>query len=315
MNSNLKVGVIGAGALGSLIGGLLAEAGANVMLVNPRRREHMEAIQNKGLMISTQKGNRTIQCHATSDLQTVKTVDLFVLCVKAPQTEEAVRSSTHMLGDHTVALSLQNGIGCEEMMSRIIGEKRLIGAMTMQGGEYISPGKIRHANDLPTYIGELNCSSTPRINDIGKIFEKAGIKTIVTQNIRRYIWRKVLYCLAFDPISAICQFNRGELFDVESIRNLIPKIIQEGVQVGRAEGILLEEKDVTWAMEMAQKAGGGQRLDLPLGGVQIDLLRERKTDMVFKTGAIVEFGKKHGIPTPINSTLWAIINALERNFI
>ena len=313
MNSKVRVGVVGAGGLGTLIGGLLAEAGANVTLVNPRRREHMETVKDNGLIIESKTGERTVPCEATIDFDAVGNVDLFILCVKAPQTEEAMRSSASMIGDNTIALSLQNGIGCEEIMGAAIGSEKVIGAMTMQGGMYVSPGRIRHINDLPTYLGELDGPPTARVREIGDIFNNSGIETIVTKDVRRYIWRKVLYCLVFDPISAICRFRVGEIFDVGAIQKLIPEVIEEGVQVGNTEGIPLGPEDVEWALEMARKAGGTTRSDQPMGGVQIDLLRQRKTDAAFKTGAIVDLGEKHSIPTPINKTLWAIIQALERD--
>ena len=313
MNSKLRVSVVGAGGLGTLIGGLLAEGGASVALVNPRRREHMEAINDNGLIIESEAGERMVPCEATIDFEAVGKVDLFILCVKAPQTEEAMGSSASMIGDKTIALSLQNGIGCEEIMAAAIGAEKVIGAMTMQGGVYVSPGRIRHINVLPTYLGELDGAPTARVREIGDIFNNSGIETIVTEDVRRHIWTKVLYCLVFDPISAICRFKVGEIFDVEAIRELMPEVIEEGVQVGNAQGIPLGAEDVEWALEMARKAGGTTRSDQPMGGVQIDLLRQRKSDAAFKTGAIVDLGERHGIPTPINKTLWAMIQALERD--
>ena len=90
-------------------------------------------------------------------------------------------SSASMIGDNTIALSLQNGIGCEEIMGAAIGSEKVIGAMTMQGGVYVSPGRIRHINNLPTYLGELDGSPTARVREIGDIFSYSGIETIVTE--------------------------------------------------------------------------------------------------------------------------------------
>lgn len=316
MDSTLKVSVVGAGALGSLIGGLLAEAGASVVLVNPRRKEHIDAINEKGLTIITSHGEeRTIKCQATTAFDKVGTVDLLILGAKAPQTEVAMKSSLPMIAKETIAISLQNGIGCEEIMGEVIGAEKVIGALTMQGGEYHGPGRIYHNDNLPTYIGELDQQETERAKKLADIFNAAGIETILCPDIRQYIWSKVLFCLALDPMSAICRFKVGELFDVELVKEVIFEAVQEGVEVARAEGILIDAEAIAWVKEQLAEAGTVTRSDSPLSGVQVDILRQRKTDIDFKNGAIVRFGKKHGIPTPVNKTLWAAIKGLERNFI
>lgn len=314
MASTLKVSVVGAGALGSLIGGLLAEAGASVALVNPRRKEHIDAINDKGLTITDHSGERTIKCQATTDFDKVGVVDLLILCAKAPQTEAAMKSSLPMIAEKTIVISLQNGIGCEEVMGEIIGAEKVIGALTMQGGEYHGPGKIYHVDDLPTYMGELDQQETERVKKLADIFNSAGMETIVCPDIRQYIWSKVLFCLALDPMSAICRFKIGELFDVELVKEVLFEAVQEGVEVALAEGIQIDAEAIAWVKEQVIEAGATARSDSPLSGVQVDILRQRKTDVDFKTGAIVRFGKKHGIPTPINKTLWAAIKGLERNF-
>lgn len=314
MSSPWKISVVGAGGLGSLIGGLLAEGGQEVMLVNPRRKEHIDAIQQKGLTIVDEAGERTALCGATTNFDEVGVVDLLILTVKAHQTEQAMKSSLPMIGEDTVALSLQNGIGCEETMGEVIGRERVMGGVTMQGGEYLAPGRVRHVNNLPTEIGELDGRITERIQGIANLFNESGIDTTVSRDVRRAIWRKTLFCVGDNAIATICRFKVGELFDVDVVKEVIFEAIEEAAKVGRAEGISLNSEDISWAKDMVARVDASKRSDSPVSGVQIDILRGRKTDIDFKNGAIVRFGKKNGIPTPINKTLWATIKGLEKNF-
>ena len=314
MANVLKIAVVGAGGLGSMYGGLLVESGQNVVLINPRRKEHVDIINSRGLTIVDDGIERIVKCNAAIDSSNVGIVDLLILAAKAQHTEVAMKNSLPMIGDDTVALSIQNGIGCEELMGEIIGPEKVIGGATMQGGYYLGPGKIAHiAKLLPTYIGELNGKITERVNKIAEIFDKAGLKTTVSDNINKIIWRKAILCVGGVAVNALCQFNYGELFDIDVVKEICYEAIDEAVTVAYAEGIYMDPEDIAWSKDMVEKAFVKERYDAPAGGVHIDILRGRKTDIDFKNGAIVRLAKKHSIPTPINKTLWALIKGLERN--
>lgn len=313
MESLLKVGLVGAGGLGSLFGGLLAAAGENVVLVNPRRKDHIAAINAEGLSLIDGAGKRIIRCKATTDPEKAGVVDLLILTTKAQHTEKAMKRSLPMIGKDTTAISLQNGIGCAELMGEIIGAERVVGGATMQGGNYLGPGKVAHVNNLPTEIGEFDGKNTERIERIAEIFNRGGIETVVSDDIRRVIWRKALYCVGGDAIGAICRFNVGELFDVAAVKEIINEAIEEAAKVALAEEIQINPRDITWAKDMLNKVFATRRSESPAGGIQTDIIRGKKTDVDFKNGAIVRLGRKNRIPTPVNKTLWAAVKGLERN--
>ena len=149
-----KIAVVGAGAMGCLFGGLLAEGGLDVTLVDVLQ-EHVDRINRDGLRIVGYGGDRSIPVRATTEPSGLPAVDvLFVQC-KAPYTKEAVRRVLHLLRDDSVAISFQNGLGNEENIGEVVGMGRVLGGVTAQGAAVEGPGAVRNFGNLPTHIGEM----------------------------------------------------------------------------------------------------------------------------------------------------------------
>ena len=149
-----KIAVVGAGAMGCLFGGLLAEGGLDVTLVDVLQ-EHVDRINRDGLRIVGYGGDRSIPVRATTEPSGLPAVDvLFVQC-KAPYTKEAVRRVLHLLRDDSVAISFQNGLGNEENIGEVVGMERVLGGVTAQGAAVEGPGAVRNFGNLPTHIGEM----------------------------------------------------------------------------------------------------------------------------------------------------------------
>lgn len=152
---DMRVAVVGAGAMGCLYGGHLAEAGVDVTLVDIWR-EHVDAINAKGLHITGVSGNRAVHVPATTDPETVGEVDLMLLFVKSYDTAQAVRDSSPLIGGDTCVLTLQNGLGNLEAITEAVGAGRVLGGTTSHGSTLVGPGEMRHAGVGPTVIGALD---------------------------------------------------------------------------------------------------------------------------------------------------------------
>ena len=151
------VAVLGAGAMGSLFGGLLAEGGLEVTLVDPWK-EHIDSIRQNGLQIVGLGGDRFIPIGATTDAAEVESADLVFVQCKANFNAVAAKSMQHLFTDasSTVAISFQNGLGNEEELANYFGEGRVLGGLTAQGANVEGPGVIRNHAELPSYIGEMS---------------------------------------------------------------------------------------------------------------------------------------------------------------
>src|SRR5262249_50644013 len=152
---NPKVVVVGAGAMGGLFGGLLAEGGLDVTLVDAWP-EHIAAIRQNGLRIVGVGGDRAIPVKATTDAADVKAADVVLFQCKAFANEVAAQTVKHLFDGATVAITFQNGLGNEQTLGRVLGEKNVIAGLTAQAGLAEGPGVVRNFGDLPTYIGELS---------------------------------------------------------------------------------------------------------------------------------------------------------------
>ena len=193
--------VVGAGAMGSLFGGLLAQHGLDVTLVDVWK-QHVDAINSNGLRIVGHGGERTVRLKATSDAQSLREADVVLFQCKAFANETAARSVRHLFDGPTVAISFQNGLGNEETLGRIIGEPHMLAGLTAQGAIIESAGVVRNFGDLPTYIGELTGGNSERVRAIADAFTRHGLPTHASDDIKKLKWQKLLGNAALGAVSA-----------------------------------------------------------------------------------------------------------------
>jgi 2-dehydropantoate 2-reductase len=305
-----RIAVVGAGAMGSLFGGILAEGGLEVHLID-LWREHIETIRKRGLKITGEGGERIVKLGATVEAEEVGIVEVVLVQTKARHTAEAIRNARCLFGEGTVAISFQNGLGNEEVIAEIVGKENVLGGETAQGSGMVEPGVIRNAGTLPSHIGELPGGISDRVRTIAEVFTAAGLETIASEQIMKDIWKKLLANIAINAISALCNFRVGEIFDTPETEETILEALDEAARVAQAEGVDVnvdETKEVLY--RITGKGGTGSNRS----GMLVDVLNKRKTEIDFINGAIVRLGKKHGISTPVNKTLTAAVKGLERNF-
>lgn len=301
----MKIAVMGAGAMGSLFGGLLADAGEDVTLIDIWK-EHVDAINARGLRVTGISGDRTIEVNSTTDPGKVGPVDLVIIFVKSYDTAEAARDAMPMASDETVFLSLQNGLGNIDNIAEAAGKHRIIRGVTAQGSTMRGPGEIYHAGQGPTVIGELDETSTERVKRIAKAFNHAGIHTEISSNITGALWSKVLVNVGINPLTALTGLRNGELLDHPEIRQVMKRAVEEATMVAQSLGIEMEfDNPVEKVHEVAEATAANRSSMLQ------DVERGRKTEIDALNGAIVELGRRIGVDTPVNDTLVAAVKGLE----
>ena len=144
INKDLKVAVLGAGAMGCLFGGLLSEKGLNVILIDVWK-EHVDVINKDGLKMDGHGGDRIIKVKATLDPSSLDKVDAVIVMCKATALEPALNSVKNIIGDKTVFMSFQNGIGHEAIIQSIVGDEKVIGGTTTQASNILGPGHIMNS--------------------------------------------------------------------------------------------------------------------------------------------------------------------------
>ena len=183
INKDLKVGVLGAGAMGCLFGGLLAEKGLNVTLIDVWK-EHVDTINKNGLKMDGHGGDRFIKVKATSDPSSVGVVDAVIVMCKATSLEPALKSVKNIIGEKTAFMSFQNGFGHEAFMQEIVGTEKVLGGTTTQASNILGPGHIMNHASLPAWIGEYEGGMSDRVKDIADTFTAYGLETIAADDVK-----------------------------------------------------------------------------------------------------------------------------------
>lgn len=304
----MKVCILGAGALGCAIGGALAEAGSDVWLIN-RSKAHVDAINDHGLRVRDGQAERRIAVRAATDGHGVGPADLMVVLVKSFDTASAIRAAAPMIGTDTVVMSLQNGLGHEEILADAVGRSRVMAGKTYVGGVMLGPGHIiSGTRGKQTIIGELDGRASARAEAIATEFNRGGLATEVSANIMGTMWDKLLVNVSTGALAGITRLTYGPLYEVPEIEAIAVAAVAEAMTVARAKGIELSIREPRDAWVMAS---AGLPPDFKTSMLQ-SLEKGSKTEIDFINGAVVREGERVGIPTPVNRALVACIKGIER---
>lgn len=303
----MKIAILGAGAMGSLYGAMLKEAGEDVWLLN-RREEHIDAIREKGLRISSRSGERTVFINATTDVKEIGKAELVIVFVKSYDTREAMSGALSLLGDETMVLTLQNGLGNVEQLTEIVGERRVLAGTTGFGSTVLAPGHIRHAGEGDTMLGELSGIRTPRVEELSRVFKSAGLRPVIAENLPGIMWGKLLVNAGVNPITALTRIKNGQILEIPELTDLMEKAVGEALEVSRRKGIVLFP--IVDPLEHVREVI--RRTKDNISSMRQDIERGTQTEIDFISGAIVREGRALGVPTPVNSLLMQLIKGLER---
>lgn len=304
----MKICVLGAGSLGCAIGGVLTEAENEVWLIN-RNTEHVAAMNSRGLILHEKGTDRTVKVRAATSAAEVPVVDLVIVLVKSFHTGEAMRSAISLLGPDTAVLSLQNGAGHEDILSEIVGRERVLAGKTYAGGTQEGVGRVViGTSGRDTFIGELDGSITPRVQRIVDVFNDAGLQAMVTDNILGTIWDKLFINVATGALSVITGLVYGDLYQVPEVEACALAAVAEAMAVAKASGVKISttEPRETWV-----KAADGLPFEFKASMLQ-SFEKGSITEVDYVNGAVVQQGRKVGVPTPINETLVGCIKGMER---
>jgi 2-dehydropantoate 2-reductase len=305
----VKIAIVGAGAMGSLFGGRLAQAGEEVTLIDVWP-EGVDALCSQGLHIDDRAGaSETIPVQATTDPALVEPVDLVLVFVKCYHTEAAMRNAAPLIGPETAVLSLQNGWGNAPCIGAIVGEERVMVGVTYHSATLLGPAHIQHAGQGMTYVGELSGEMSERLQRTADALHRAGFEVTATGQVLKEIWSKLALNVCTLPSSALLRFYAGQLVEHEGTLQLMRALLQETVAVANALGIALDFEERWNAITGLLQRSSGARASM----LQ-DVENRRQTEIDVINGAIVAAGREHRIPTPHNETMLWLVRSLEETF-
>ena len=304
----MKIYFLGAGALGCAIGGTLAAGGTDVTLIDPFEA-HVNAINQHGLRMKDGENERVVRVKATTSSRGLAPPDLIIVLVKSFHTEEAITAALAIVGEHTAVMSLQNGMGHEEILARVAGASHVLAGKTYVGGVMLGPGHIiAGTRGTLTDMGELDGSISARVKAIAAEFERAELPAVVSDNIVGKIWDKLLINVSTGAVSAITGLTYGPLYQLPEIEATALAAVGEAMAVARAAGARLSVKTPRDAWTMA---AAGLPVEFKTSMLQ-SLEKGSITEVDFINGAVVRGGQRHGVPTPVNQTLVSLVKGIER---
>ena len=302
----MKIGIVGAGAMGSLFGGRLSQAGHEVLLFDINR-EHVEAIRRDGLIIEDLASGQREAVHpaATTKAEQLREVQILVIFVKSAATEAVARQFSQIAGKQTIAVTVQNGLGNEGILKRHFGAGRTAAGVTSQGATFLGPGQIRHAGRGPTHLC-MSDRNNEKLKDFVGALNQAGLETDLEANIDDLIWSKLIINVGINALTALTGLANGRLLEFPDTKALMADLVAEAVTVAEKRGVQLTYSDpLVMVYQVAEKTGGNRSSMLQ------DFDRKRRSEIDFINGAIVREAEALGLDVPVNRAVTRLVRVAD----
>jgi 2-dehydropantoate 2-reductase len=304
----VRVCVVGCGAVGSLFAANLARLDDVEVWAYDLAREHVDAINRDGLRLSG-VGDVVGHLRATSDAGEVPACDFGIVATKAMHTSAAVAATAHAFTDGSVA-TVQNGLGNEEAIAEHV--ERVIRGTTFPAGKILAPGHVQWDVKGDTTFGpfEPQPTAAAEIACLADACTRAGMPSTAVEDARGPQWRKVIFNASTNPIGALTGLTHGRVCEDPGLRVLVTGLVDEGKAVAAAQEI---ELDADPEDLIDHAARPDVAYDHKASMLQ-DVEARRATEIDYLNGGIVRFGDEHGVPTPLNRVIWALVKGLERSW-
>jgi 2-dehydropantoate 2-reductase len=305
----VRFAILGSGAVGGYFGAKLAKSGQDVTFI--ARGRHLDAIRANGLEIqSSQLGDFTVRANAESDTGKVGPVDVVIVAVKAYDNATALPMLTPMIGPDTVVLTLQNGVDSTDDVAAIVGERHVLGGTTYVATALEAPGLIVQTGVHRAIIfGEVFGPGTTvsrRVQAIADVMAAADIQVTPVADARVPIWDKFVYLAAFSGFTGASRLAIGHIWKFPHVREMFYAASREVAAIAKAEGVTISANRFETLEEYMRNIPPTTRSSL-----LIDLEQGKRIEVEALQGAAVRRAKKHGVPVPILSTIYALLKAWE----
>jgi 2-dehydropantoate 2-reductase len=303
----MRICIVGCGAVGSLFAANLAQLDDVEVWAYDTSREHVDAINANGLRLSG-AGEVVGRLRATTDAEALPPCDFGIVATKAMHTESAIRATAHAFAGGCVA-TVQNGLGNEEALAAHV--ERVIRGTTFPAGKILEPGHVQWDVKGDTTMGPYS-DATPfaEVERLAAACTRGGMPTHAVQDARGPQWRKVIFNASTNPIGALTGLTHGRVCERPDLRALVSGLVDEGKAVAAAQGIVLDADPE----ELIDHAAKPEVAYGHKASMLQDVEAHRTTEVDYLNGGIVRFGREHGVPTPLNEAIWALVKGVEESW-
>jgi 2-dehydropantoate 2-reductase len=293
----MKTAVLGAGAVGCYYGGMLARAGREVVLIG--RPQHVIAIERDGLFMETLTFREHVKVGASTTAAAIAGARLVLCCVKSTDTLQAASEMAPYLAPDAIVLSLQNGYDNAASLAAALG-RPVHAAVVYVATEMAGPGHLRHHGRGELVIGPFAGSDA-----VVAEFALAGVPVQIAENVAGQLWAKLIINCVYNGLSAITQLPYGQIAPGEGIAGVMEDIVAECLAVAAADGVSVPG-DIRAAV-----AGISRSMATQKSSTAHDVARGRKSEIDHINGYVLRRAAEHGIATPVNRTVHALVRLLE----
>jgi 2-dehydropantoate 2-reductase len=302
----MRIAIVGSGAVGGYYGAMLARAGHRVTFI--ARNAHLRAIRERGLLVWSPLGDFTVRAPVESDIARVGPVDLVLLAVKTYDNDVVLPQLPALCGPGTIILTLQNGVDSPIEVAQAVGEERVLAGPTYVATAMTAPGVIEQTGTHRRIVfGEVftpGAGLTERVQRIAEAFTSADIQAEPVADARIPLWEKFIYLASYAAFSGSARKPAGAIWGDAFVRERFLSAVDEVYAVAQAEGIPVppgQRERVTAYMNTVPATMRASLL--------IDLQQGKRIEVEALQGSVVRRGAARGVPTPIMSTLYAVLRA------
>jgi 2-dehydropantoate 2-reductase len=311
--SGVRFGILGAGAIGSTFGGLLARAGHEVMLLDTWR-EHVDAIREHGLTLRAPDTEIVAHPHATSDPAELQALDYLLVSTKSSATRNAAASVAHAVHPGTVVVTLQNGLGNDRALAEVLSDAAIVPGTTVVAAQAIGPGLVSISQrtaqgESSTHVGApLGMSTLPdTVHELARILTSAGLPTEAIADAQTIVWQKLVMSCSMTTASAVLQCKVVQFWSTGEGRAIVRAMFDEVLRLAHAEGVALDEQ-ATWQETTAVLDAAGDVYT----STSVDVMAGRPTEIEALSLEVSRRSAEHGLDAPVSRTVGQFIKVLEQ---
>jgi len=308
MVSDSNIAIVGVGPVGGILAAHLARAGHDVVVCDIQV-PHLNVIKERGLSI-TGVSEFIAECkriaYKVSDLANFPDVDKIFIATKSSILPKIIPQIAEVSRPGTSIISCQNGLDNEEYLAETFNPNNTLRIVINYGGSQMGDGNIYMSFfNPPNYIGAMTAEGEPLAQEMANMLSESGLETQFTINISKYAWEKVVLNAALNPVCALTRKPMKDMMDLEITESLVEELLKEGIAVAESAGITFDGGFFEYGIQYLKKAGYHRT------SMHQDVLRRNPTEIDWISRKIVEKGLAHGVQTPYNFAITALVKGLE----
>jgi 2-dehydropantoate 2-reductase len=304
----MKVVVVGPGAIGILLAGLLSKSKEDVWLLD-KDADRAARIKKNGLRCEGLTSFKIASPKITSHPEDVKDADVWFICVKSYDTKNVLKKIADHVAPQASVLSLQNGIGNGELLIERLGGARILLGTTHMASTLLEEGSVRHAGEGETVIGRFDGTMSVTLKDVRELFLKSKLPIKISKDINGVLWSKLVVNVGINALSGILRLKNGRLIQSENSHKILREAVTEAVKVAKRKRIKLMSDDCLAKAESVCEATAEN-----VSSMLQDILNKKRTEIDFMNGVIVRQGESLGVKTPVNALLVDLIKTIESHY-